>query len=153
MARAFHIVSKSKKRLTLFGALVVLGVSAVVAIAYFSSTGAGTGTASAGTLNAPTNPMATAGVTTVTVEWDASLLSNGTPAQSYEVERFTGGGSDDGPACGGATIPSSAGVPNASGHFTCTDTPAGALPTIADKSSSAQAPCSFNSWMWLSIPR
>ena len=108
MTRALHIVSKSKQRLTFLGALVVVAVTATAASAYFTATGAGTVTASTGTLTAPRNPSASAGGAHVTVELDAALLSNGTPAQSYTVERYTGTGSDDGPACGGATVASSA---------------------------------------------
>ncbi len=123
MTRAIRLVSGSKKRLTLAGVIVVAAVAALGAIAYWTTTGAGSGAASAGTLNAPTNQTASVSGANVTVAWDAALLSNSTPADSYTVERYDGSGGDIGPACGGATIPSSSGTPNASGHFTCTDTP------------------------------
>jgi hypothetical protein len=61
MTRAFQIVAKTKKRLTLFGAVVVMGVSAVVAIAYFTSRGAGAGTASVATAQSVTISAGTAG--------------------------------------------------------------------------------------------
>ncbi len=75
------------------------------------------------TLNPPANVGAAAAAPNVTVSWESAFLSNGsTPAQSYNVERFSSGGSDLGAACGGSTIPASSGV---GGHFQCTDSPGG----------------------------
>src|SRR5690348_4533966 len=103
MTRAFHIISKSKKRLTLFGALVVMAVSAVVAVAYFTSHGAGTGQASAGHLNPPTavNASTTVGTGTVSVSWTASITGSGAVApQGYYVTRIKNSDSSTAAACG-----------------------------------------------------
>jgi hypothetical protein len=89
MARAFHIVSRSKKRLTLFGALVVLGTSTVVALAYVTSTGAGTGTASTGTLHAP-KLIAVPGAGTVALSWTTVAPPTGLDPVTYFVTRAGG---------------------------------------------------------------
>lgn len=60
MTGGFHILTKTKKRITLFGAVVVMGLSAVVAIAYFTSRGAGAGTASVATAQSVTITAGTA---------------------------------------------------------------------------------------------
>ena len=48
MTRALHTITKSKTRLTLFGALIVALAATVGAVAYFTSHGSGTATASVG---------------------------------------------------------------------------------------------------------
>jgi large repetitive protein len=114
----------TRRLLIISGSLAAMLALSVGVWAYFTTTGSGLASASSGTLNAPANPSASTSGANVTVDWDAAFLGDGsTPAENYTVERFTGGGSDVGAACGGATIPSSSGLPNASGHFHCTDTP------------------------------
>ena len=93
MNRLLRIASRSKLRLTLLVALVVALVSAVGAFGYFTSAGAGTGSASTGTLNPPTNVTVPASSTgTVHVAWTASVTGPGAIAPTgYYAERNAGG--------------------------------------------------------------
>ncbi len=93
MTRLVRTVA-SRKRLTVAGIVVVFLAAAMLAGAYFSSTGSGTGSANAGSLNAPTNvtvPATSSG--TVHVTWTASVTGAGfaTPT-GYYVERNGGSG-------------------------------------------------------------
>jgi hypothetical protein len=54
MSRRLHLISKSKKRLTLFGAIVVALAVAAGAIAYWTTSGSGSASATAGTTQAVT---------------------------------------------------------------------------------------------------
>jgi hypothetical protein len=83
----------------LVGVLTLTGV----ALAYFTSTGSGTASASVGALNAPTIGTAstTAGTSTVHVTWTDSTLSNGsTPAGGYYITRIRNSDSSTANACG-----------------------------------------------------
>jgi hypothetical protein len=100
MTRAIRLVSSSKRRLTLLGVVVVGLASALSAVAFFTTTGSGTGSANAGSLNPPTNvtvPGTSSG--TVHVTWTASVTGPGfaTP-DGYYAERNDG--SSWSPACG-----------------------------------------------------
>jgi hypothetical protein len=88
---------RPNRRLAVLG-VVVLGLFAGVAFAFFSPTGAGSASASVGTLGAPSNVTATAtpGSGTVPVSWTASPTNGGVSPQGYYVVRR--------PAAGGGTV-------------------------------------------------
>ena len=88
MSRSIHFISKSKTRLTLFGVLVIALASAVGAIAYWTTVGTGSGQATVGTLNAPTNVQGTPSGATVAVSWTAP--TGGTAPSVYYVTRNNG---------------------------------------------------------------
>jgi hypothetical protein len=88
-----------KLGLPLLGVLVV----AVAAWAYWTTQGSGSGSATAGTLNAPTNVTANASGSTVSVSWTGSTLSNGTEAQGYYVTRTNTSTSATSAACGSSS--------------------------------------------------
>jgi hypothetical protein len=115
-----------RKRLVLAGVAVpvIALVAALGAVAYFTSSGGGSASASVGTLNAPGKPGAVAnGIGRVDVTWHQATLSTGTLAEKYYVSRYSGA-TLDGYACGtsptGTTVPASAA--NGSGNFVCSDT-------------------------------
>ncbi|HTL24278.1 MAG TPA: Ig-like domain-containing protein, partial [Mycobacteriales bacterium] len=83
--------------------VVVVGLLGSVAFAYFSAAGAGTASASVGTLSPPSNVVATAtaGSGTVSITWNAP--STGVAPQGYYLLRHVGAGTVA--AC--ATSPSS----------------------------------------------
>ena len=93
MNRLLRIASRSKLRLILLVALVVALVSALGAFGYYTSAGDGTGSATAATLNAPTNVTVPASSTgTVHVAWTASATGPDAVAPTgYYAEREAGG--------------------------------------------------------------
>jgi hypothetical protein len=82
-------------------AAVAVVLSGAVALAYFQAPGAGSATASVGSLGAPSgvSAIATPGSSTVPVSWTASPEVNGVSPQGYYVVRNTGG-ADVAAACG-----------------------------------------------------
>lgn len=83
------------------GVLVVIVATSGIALAYWSTAGAGTASARIATLNAPTNVTAasTAGSGAATVNWTASATAGTAVAPAgYYVTRSGAGGSS--PACG-----------------------------------------------------
>lgn len=70
--------------------------------AFWTSGGVGVGSALTGTLNPPTNVMATSGFDSdmVSVSWDAATLSTGDPVVGYRVTRMPEEGGEPSPACG-----------------------------------------------------
>ena len=105
----------------LLAALTLL-VAVGGALAYFTTTGTGSSSASVGGLTAPQSPSASTSGTNVSVTWNAATLNGSLAASSYNVERYTGSGSDLG-AASCSPVASSSGTPNAFGSFTCTDSP------------------------------
>jgi hypothetical protein len=91
--------------------------------AYFTSTGSGSAGANVSTLSVPASPTATASGGGVTVTWGASTIGGTVAAAtSYTVERYDGGGTYIAAAlC--SPVPSTLGVPNAFGSFSCADSP------------------------------
>jgi hypothetical protein len=129
MSRTVHFVSKSKRRLTLFGVLVIALASTVGAVAYFTSNGTGSATASTGNLNAPTSVVATAtvGSGSVPINWAASSTSGGAVVpQGYYVVRVKNSDSSTAAACGSAsslisgTSCSDTSVPDGTYHYVVT---------------------------------
>ena len=114
----------TKGRLSIISALVIALAVGTGVFAYWTAGGTGTADAAATTLTEPDNVEATPAAPSVLIEWDASFITGPqVPAQSYDVRRYDGDDDSDlGPACGGS-IPSSAGDPDPSGHFECTDLP------------------------------
>src|SRR5690348_5418880 len=87
---------------TLLVTLAFLG-AAVAALGYWTSHGAGTASASVGTLNPPTNISASApsGSSTVSVSWTASAAGGGAVApQGYYVTRTSTTTNTTSAACG-----------------------------------------------------
>jgi hypothetical protein len=86
---------------------VVALVAAVVALAYFTSSGTGAGAATVGTLDAPTNVAASATPGTVHVTWTASSSGGGAVAPiGYYLNRYLGATPTvPGGACGTPTVP------------------------------------------------
>jgi hypothetical protein len=99
--------------------LAILAMS-VTAFAYWTTAGAGSASGSVATLNAPTNVVATGGISLAHVSWTGSALSTGTPAQGYYVQRY-GGSPSPAPACGTDPANSATHVAHTSGTITCTD--------------------------------
>jgi hypothetical protein len=97
MTRAFHYVSGSKKRLTLFGATMVFAAATLAAVAYLSTTGSGsnaagaTGSFTAATISAPSNAGASFSITWTDQASLGSAIQN--PHITYEVQRKLGAGS------------------------------------------------------------
>src|SRR5206468_1451206 len=85
-------------------------------LAYWHSTGAGTGSGTAGTLNPPTSVTATSSSSTVTVNWTAPTPPSGT-LDSYTVTRYAGATPTN--ACGTDPATSATFIPN--GTLTCND--------------------------------
>lgn len=87
MRRALELICRLRKQLVLAGVplVVVLGVAA--AIAFFSTTGSGSATASLGALSAPAAPSATAGAGTVALSWSSVSPPSGSDTVSYYVRR------------------------------------------------------------------
>lgn len=103
-------------------AAVVWSMAVAGAHAYMSVTGSGSAGAGVSSLTAPGNPSATANASDVSVTWRASTIGAGVPASDYTVERYSSAGADLGEAsCG--PVPSSAGLPDAFGGFSCADSP------------------------------
>ena len=122
--------SQAKLLLASVAALIV----AAGAAAYYLSTGAGTGTAAVGTLNPPTNVMATAtpGSGTVPVSWTASVSGGSAVApQGYYVLRYLG--STPSAACGTSPTSLTTGT-------NCNDT------SVADGTYTYTVVAVFNSW-------
>ena len=99
------------------GVLVGMGVTAV-AIAGWSATGGGSGTAAVGTLAAPSGVTVSSVGSTVSVSWDGVVPPQGALA-GYIVTRFHG--STPSPACG--TDPAQVGSYVPAGTPACTDAP------------------------------
>jgi len=109
------------RRLTVVVAVGVLATAAGV-FAYFTSQGSGTASAGVSSLSTPGSVAASTSGATVHVTWSASSINGTVAATSYLVERYTSAGADLG-AAGCSPVPSSAGIPNALGSFSCTDNP------------------------------
>jgi hypothetical protein len=115
----------TKRLVIALGSVLVALAIVATAWAHFTSGGAGTATASVGSLNAPAKPSASPnGTGRVDIGWHRATLSNGTtPAQHYYVSRYSGS-TLDGYACGtsptGMTIAD--GAADINGDFTCSDT-------------------------------
>jgi DNA-binding beta-propeller fold protein YncE len=102
--------------------VVAFAAAAGGAGAYISATGAGTASAGVSSLTSPGDPHASVAASSVNVAWTASTIGVAVAAGSYTVERYSPAGADLGEAsC--ATVPSSAGLPDAFGEFSCTDSP------------------------------
>ena len=88
MSRQRQLVRSRKLRLLLV-ALVVVLVTAFLALAYFTAPGSGSGTAAVGNLNPPTAVTVGApGVGTAPVSWTASSTGGGAVApEGYFVTR------------------------------------------------------------------
>jgi hypothetical protein len=86
-----------RRLLLLLGVTVVLLTATGVALAFWTTSGAGTGTGMTGTLNPPTNAaaVATPGSGTVAVSWTASAQATG-----YYVTRVRNSDSSTAAACG-----------------------------------------------------
>jgi len=110
MRAPIRLITASRRRLTLSGVLAVALVGVVGAVAYFTSSGAGGGTASIGTLPAPVIASATPGPGTVALNWAPGITPPGPGAATYYVQR------DGGSATGCPT----SGAPT--GTTSCTDT-------------------------------
>ena len=100
MSRRPQVRFLGSRRGQLAASLLVALAVAGGALAYFTSTGTGAGTASLGSLNAPAKPGAVAnGPRRVDVSWHQATLSNGsTLAEHYYVSRYNGS-TLDGYAC------------------------------------------------------
>ena len=138
MSRGIRFVSKSKTRLTLAGALVIALAATVGALAYYTSAGTGTGSASVGTLGAPTNvsTIYSSGSSTVVVSWNAP---SGLAPTGYYVTRFDG--TNTAPACA-----SSASTPLPPSPTSCSDT------GLANGTYTYTVVAVFNSWTAVSAP-
>src|ERR1700722_8232331 len=79
--------------------LLVLGVVAAGALAYFVSSGTATASASVGAINAPTSVTAEQSGGDVAIAWNAATLSSGGAVQGYTVTR-----SDGATICGSRTL-------------------------------------------------
>ena len=114
--------------------LILLVLAAFTAIGnsawgYWTAPGIGTAQATSGTLNAPTNLVASAtiGSRTVTLTWTGSSLSTGAAAQGYYLTRINNSDSSTTAACGSSptnlkpapTCADSA-VPDGTFHYTVT---------------------------------
>jgi hypothetical protein len=113
-----------RRLLLMLGVIVVTVTMAGVALAFWTTVGAGTGSASAGTLNPPTDvsPVATPGSGTVALTWTTSAHSTG-----YYVTRVRNSDSSTAAACGTtATEPTTGstcddlGVLDGTYHYTVT---------------------------------
>lgn len=91
------------RRLIKYAAAVLALVVAATATAYWTTHGSGNASATAGTLNPPTNVAGNANQSTVSVSWTGSTLSNGTPAQGYYVTRTNTSTSVTSAACGSSS--------------------------------------------------
>ena len=112
--------------LLILAAFTAVGTSA---LAYWTAPGSGTGQATSGTLNAPTNLVASAanGSSTVNLTWNASTLSTGTAAQGYYLTRTRTSDGSTAAACGSsatnltaATTCADSAVPDGTFHYTVT---------------------------------
>lgn len=113
--------------LLLLAAFTVGGTSAW---AYWTTFGAGTGSATTGTLNAPSAPVANITAPgAVHLTWTGSTLSTGAPAQGYYVTRSSGPAPS---TCGTPATPLSA--------VTCDDT------AVADGTYSYTVTAVYHSW-------
>ncbi len=89
MNRSLRFVSKSKKRLTLLGAVSVALVAGVVAFAYWTTGGAGVGQAAVGTLATPMITAHSATGNAVSLTWSA-VTPPGSGTVSYYALRDGG---------------------------------------------------------------
>ena len=131
-----------KRRVLAVGATlpVVALLTSVVAFAYFTSSGAGTGSASVGTLDATTIGTHTAAGNSVSLDWSTVTAPGGGSVSGYYVLR---NGLPASPACGtyGSPIP----APTTS----CTDT----APTVGSPSTYAYTVVTkWRSWTSTSAP-
>ena len=115
MSPAIHFVSKSKGRLTLVAVTLVALASAVGAIAYWTTSGTGTGDASNGTMTAPGQPTRSNSGSTVDLSWAPSTVA-GPETIEYHVQRSTDPVTSWSNACDTTAL---SGTPVTS----CTDTP------------------------------
>jgi hypothetical protein len=92
---------KSRRRLVVVGAALAAGLLATfVALALWTTGGAGSASASVGTLNPATNVAGNPSSSTVAVSWTASSPSFGVTAQGYFVTRVSIADSSQTAACG-----------------------------------------------------
>jgi hypothetical protein len=120
----------TRRPLTLLGAVLVALAAGVTALAYFTSFGTGSGQATVGRLNPPTNVAATssAGSGTVSLSWTAAATGVGAvAAQGYYVTRIKNSDSSTSAACSSgpsslitATSCADNGVGNGTYHYTVT---------------------------------
>jgi DNA-binding beta-propeller fold protein YncE len=108
-----HSLHRPRNAGALITTLLVLGIVAAGALAYFVSSGTATASASVGAINAPASVTAEQSGSDVKIAWDAATLSSGGAVQGYTVTRSDG-----------ATI---CGSPALDANDSCTDTgvPAG----------------------------
>lgn len=102
--RAFAVVAIASSLLTVGNA----------AWSYFTSTGAGSGSAAVGTLAAPSNVVASASGTTVGLTWTGTPAPGGGPVDGYYVQRS--------PGAPGGTCASSAATLRPATPTSCSDT-------------------------------
>jgi hypothetical protein len=112
MSRTIRFISKSKRRLTLVGVLVIALASVLGAVAYFTATGSGSATASTGTLANTAITTHTATGASVSLAWTAVTAPDDGVVDGYYVLRD--GAETAVAGCGTAGSPTT----NAS----CTDT-------------------------------
>jgi hypothetical protein len=89
MNRSIRFVSSSRTRLSLIGAVLIALATSVVAVAYFATSGTGTGIASTGTLTAPT-VSATPSAGMVAFSWSTVTPPSGSDPVTYYVTRVGG---------------------------------------------------------------
>ncbi len=115
-----HFISKSKTRVTLLGVLAIALASAVGAIAYWTTSGTGSASASIGNLSAATiSAPASTTTSSVTITWGAQAAMTPSSQNSnitYTVERKLNSGAYATLASGGCSGSKSYGIAS------CTDT-------------------------------
>jgi hypothetical protein len=89
-----------------------------VALAYWSQTGSGTGTAQTDTLGAATPPAAAVSGTSVTLTWSAVTTTAGHPVTGYKIRRYANASGGTGVTPGGTCAGDSNGIVSAT---SCTD--------------------------------
>ena len=113
--RGDHVMKRRSLVTLLIAVLGVIGLG-VAAWAFFTAIGSGSGSASTGSVSAPTVTVpASVSGTTVPVSWTASTVSGGRSVDGYYVQRFAG--STPSAACGsspGSLLPAT--------PTTCSDT-------------------------------
>jgi hypothetical protein len=81
---------RSRRRWVPSSVLVAVLVSAATCLAYYTSSGAGSATASVGSIDAPATVTVAQSGSGVTIAWSAATLANGSGVQGYEVTRSDG---------------------------------------------------------------
>lgn len=121
MSRALGLASRSKKRLVLLGATVALLAGPGVALAYYTTLGAGSGVANVGSLSAPTLGAPTPGAGTASLSWTA-VAPPQADTVTYTVSRGTGEGAVSGTCTGSlsGTTCTDSGLAAGTYHYTVT---------------------------------